>query len=193
MAGIHRVNLVQGPFWCCGRQRAGRSEPLETRISGWKGACSRWNLPSLSVPICRMGMQAEVSHWGAASGRMMAVRACPTLRRQTSQGWLVAVPSSELWAGPQRRGHGRAQCDASGFSQVQGSASGWASPSSALSCRAGHGNPGSLAPPFPPGSSEPWGRAPRHPLPQLQACSHPNLSRGAVILSWPLLTLLIRR
>lgn len=86
--------------------------------SGWKGACSRWNLPSLSVLICRMGIQSEVSHWGVVSGRMMAVRARPTLRQQTSQGWLVAVPSSELWAGPQRRGHSQAQCDASGFSQV---------------------------------------------------------------------------
>lgn len=120
MAGIHHVNLVQGPFWCCGRQQAGRSEPLETRISGWKGACSRWNLLSLSVLICRMGVQLEVSHWGVVSGRMMAVRARPKLRQQTSQGWLVAVPSSELWAGPQRRGHGQAQRDASGFSQVQG-------------------------------------------------------------------------
>lgn len=156
-------------------QRAGKSEPLETRISGWKGACSRWNLLSLSVLICRMGVQLEVSHWGVLSRTMMAVRAHPKLRQQTSQGWLVAVPSSELWAGPQRKGHGQAQRDASGFSKVQWRCLWRASPSSALSCGAGRGNPGNSTPPFPPGSSEPWVRAPWHPLPHLQACSHPNL------------------
>lgn len=90
----------------------------------------------------------------------MAVRAHPKLRQQTSQGWLVAVPSSELWAGPQRKGHGQAQRDASGFSKSSGGASGGPAPNSALSCRAGRGNPGNSTPPFPPGSSEPWVRAP---------------------------------
>lgn len=37
-------------------QRAGSSEPLGTRISGWNKARSRWNLRSLSFLICRMGV-----------------------------------------------------------------------------------------------------------------------------------------
>ena len=37
-------------------QRAGSSEPLGTRISGWNKARSRWNLLSLSSLICSMGV-----------------------------------------------------------------------------------------------------------------------------------------
>lgn len=60
----------------------------------------------------------------------------PSQAKAISQGWLVAVPSLKLLAGPWRRGNSQRQRDVSGFSEVEW----WASPGSAVPRGAGRGS-----------------------------------------------------
>lgn len=170
--------------------RAGKSEPLETRISGWKGACSRWNLLSLSVLICRMGGTIRrVSHWGVLSRTMMAVRAHPKLRQQTSQGWLLAISKlGTVGRAPEEGAWPGSSVIPQGFPKsVAVLLVGLAKP---LLCHAGQAvrTLGTRLLPFPPGSSEPWVELLGTPFPTSRSAPTQPSSGAVILSSWPLLS-----